>query len=184
MSEQPPVPRLPAPADPAVRRIREYVSAIIAVVIMLGTVAMMIQAFNYLGSPEEFARVKDMLLFINPLLGVVIGYYFNKATSEARAETAETTAQSAMVSARQATEALGVAENKAKISEEEAKSAKTETQEVKATLSAVRQAAQKMTDKVAPKGKVLSVPGEGDESVREAMQELQVALALSSRYVD
>ena len=177
MSEQPPVPRLPAPADPAVRRIREYVSAIIAVVIMLGTVAMMIQAFNYLGSPEEFARVKDMLLFINPLLGVVIGYYFNKVTSEARAETAESTAQNAMTTAQQATEGRNQAEA-------EASTAKKETKEAKSALKEVGQAVEKMTAETAASTPgVLSVDEVG-KPVVDPRLELQMAWSRARHLVE
>jgi len=47
----------------------------------------------------QYARVKDLLLFINPLLGVIIGYYFNKVSSDLRAETAEMAARTASVTA-------------------------------------------------------------------------------------
>jgi len=75
MSEKPPV---EVAADSGLRRFREYVAAMIAVIVMLGTIVMMIIALRYVNSSDQFSRAKDMLLLINPLLGVVIGYYFNK----------------------------------------------------------------------------------------------------------
>jgi hypothetical protein len=50
-----------------------------------------------------FARAKDLLLFINPILGVVIGYYFNKASTEGRAEQAEENTRAAQAQMRRAT---------------------------------------------------------------------------------
>lgn len=38
---------------------------------------------------DAYTQVKDILTFVNPFLGLVIGYYFQKATSDARAQTAE-----------------------------------------------------------------------------------------------
>ncbi len=169
-----------AAADPAMRRFREYVAAVIALVVVIGTIGMMIIAIGYVNSPdlnpsERFARIKDLLLFINPLLGVVIGYYFNKVTSEARAETAETAAQSAMVSAQQAAEAR-------KSAEEEAKTAKSEAKEVKSALKEVGQAAEKMIAQ-APAVGTLGVEEEG-EPVEDPRLELKMAWARAKRLVE
>ena len=136
--------------------LREYASAAIAGVIVLGTVAMMLLAFNYLSSPDEFDRIKDLLLFMNPLLGVVIGYYFNKATSEPRAESAEAAAKTAEASAQQATEARDNAEAEAEAARGEAEEAKGEVEEVKTALKEVGEAAEKMVA-AAPTLKTLSV---------------------------
>jgi uncharacterized membrane protein len=179
MPEQAPAQLAPRPeADTLVRRLREFVSAGIAIAVIIGSVVMMIQAFNFLTSPEEFGRVKDLLLFINPLLGVVIGYYFNKATSEARAETAETTAKSAMANAQGAAEAR----NKA---EAEADAAKGETQEVKSALKEVAEAADKMMAQVpATSMGVLSVDEETGQPVADSRIELQMALRHARRFVE
>lgn len=166
-----------AVTDPAVRRLREYVSAFMALIVILGTVVMVIQAFNHLGTPDEFARVKDLLLFVNPLLGVVIGYYFNRVTSEARAETAETAAKGAMANAQQAAEARNVAEAVAK-------EAKGEAQEVKGALKEVGQAAEKMMAQVsAPAVGVLGAE-EGGEPVEDARLELKMAWNRAKRLVE
>jgi hypothetical protein len=177
MSQQ--APQEPAPraeADPLVRRLREFVSAGIAIVIIVGAVLMLIQAFNFLASPEEFQNVKDLLLFINPLLGVVIGYYFNRATSEARAETAESTAQSAVASAQQATEARDKAEA-------QAEAAKNESQEVKVALKEVGQSAEKMMAQVQPAPGVLSL-AEGGEVVEDPRVEFRMAWNRAKHFVE
>ncbi len=90
-----------AAADRWSRRLREGMAAALAIIIVLGAVIMMLVSFAYIGSSTTdpaFDRVKDLLLFINPLVGVVIGYYFNKTSTEARAENAEHTAQAASTS--------------------------------------------------------------------------------------
>ncbi len=180
MSEETPAqPAAGTDTDPVVRRLREIVSAGIALVVILGSVIMLIQAFNYLSSPEQFDRVKDLLLFINPLLGVVIGYYFNRATSEPRAEKAETAATAAMATAQQASEARNQAEAKAE-------AAKGESEEVKEALKEVDEAAEKMMAQMpAPAMGVLSVDGEPGEPVAaEALLELQMALRHARRFID
>jgi len=178
MPEQTPVQPAPrAEADALVRRLREFVSAGIAIAIILSAVVMLIQAFSFLTSPEEFGRVKDLLLFINPLLGVVIGYYFNKTTSEARAETAETTAQSAMANAQEAAEAR----NKA---EAEAGAAQQETKEVKTVLKEVAEAADKMMIQVPVTSVgVLSVDEKTGQPLVDPLIELQMALRHARRFV-
>jgi hypothetical protein len=41
------------------------------------------------GQDKAYAQVKDLLIFVNPFLGLVIGYYFQKSASDARAQNAE-----------------------------------------------------------------------------------------------
>jgi len=173
MPEKPPI---EVAADPGLRRFREYVAAAIAVIVILGTIVMMIVALFYINSTDQFSRVKDLLLIVNPLLGVVIGYYFNKVSTEARAESAETTAQSATLNAQQATEARNAAEAKAQ-------AARSEAEEAKSTLGEVSQAAEKVLSQVpAPAPGVLRV-GEEGEPVENARLELQVALARAKRII-
>lgn len=84
------------------RWVKESVAALIAIVLVGCLVFMIRQAFQSLGSAQSdpsFDRLKDLLLFINPLVGVVIGYYFNRVSTEARAENAERTAQGATATA-------------------------------------------------------------------------------------
>ena len=65
-----------------------------------------------------YSRAKDLLLFINPLIGIVIGYYFSKGRAEkaeASAQTAEGEKQVAEEKAKQsdaqATEVAGALKN-------------------------------------------------------------------------
>lgn len=126
--------------DSSMRRFREYVAAGIAIIIVLGTVIMMIIALQVTAnseSPEQFAQVKDLLLIINPLLGVVLGYYFNKVSTEARAENAEATAHNAVITAQEATKTRDVAVG-------EAQEAKAKTEKVEASLETAHQKAEEM----------------------------------------
>jgi len=84
------------------RLFRERVAAIIALAIVVGSFVMIGLALSFVSDAEQFSRAKDLLLFVNPILGVALGYFFNKFTSDARAETAELAAQSASASADQA----------------------------------------------------------------------------------
>ncbi len=169
MSEKP-------PTKLDLRHFREYVAAAIAVIVVLGTVMMLITALRYVSSSDQFTRVKDLLLVINPLLGVVIGYYFNKVSTEARAESAEATAKSTALSAQQAATARNTAEA-------EAQAAKSKAEEATTILSAVSQAAEKVLPQVpAPAPGVLKAGAEG-LPVEDARLELQVALARAKRLI-
>lgn len=92
---------------PQVNPFREYVTAAIALTVILGAVLLIANTFRYVagGSPEDFQRAKDLLLFVNPVLGLVIGFYFNKASTEPRAEQAEARAEQASSRAEEASEA-------------------------------------------------------------------------------
>jgi len=168
-------PEKPAPADESkvdLRRFREYVAAGIALVIIVGSVAMLLLAFTNLESPEAISRAKDLLLVVNPLLGVVIGYYFNKVSTEARAESAEMTASTASATAQQATEARDFAEAEAQAAQEEAQEAKT-------VLTDMTVASGKMLDQLPARSP--GVLGGGDEPVDETRQELRDAWVRARR---
>ena len=60
-------------------------------------------AIQNLSSEESFQRSKDLLLIIVPFVGVVIGYYFNKVTSDSRAAALQRAAEDASATAQQAT---------------------------------------------------------------------------------
>ncbi len=172
MSEQP---SLDVRTGSALRRFREYVTAFIAVIVILSTIVMMIVALGYVdSSDDQFSRVKDLLLLINPLLGVVIGYYFNKVSTEARAESAEATAQSASLGAQQATEARNVADAAAQ-------AARAEAEEAVSTLSEVSRAAEQVLSQMpAPAPGILGVDESGIP-VEDARLELLTALARAKR---
>jgi hypothetical protein len=124
-------------SDASLRHFREYVAAAIAVLVVLGTFGMLIAAFLYIGESDTFTRVKDLLLIANPILGVVIGYYFNKVSTEARAENAETTARAASASAQQAM-------NEAQQSAAARAAAEEKTQSVTSALGDVQVAAEQV----------------------------------------
>jgi hypothetical protein len=71
-----------------------------------------------------YNRAKDLLLFINPLIGIVIGYYFTKG----RAEKAEAAAQTA--------------EGEKRVAEGQVEQAKTESTEAMGALQTLKDAAQ------------------------------------------
>ena len=150
-----------APVDTTLRRFRESVAAGIALLVVLGTFGMLIAAFAYIENDEAFARVKDLLLIVNPILGVVIGYYFNKTSTEARAES---TARTATASAQQAATARDAAEVKA--------------QTAMSTLSDLQGAAEKMLAQSAPASGVL---GAEEQPSDDARAELRVALERAKR---
>ena len=172
------MPEQPSPdIDAILRRFREYVAATIALVIILGTVVVVVFALGYTDNPDRFARVKDLLQIIVPLLTFVLGYYFNKASTEARAESAEATAKNATVNAQQATEARNKAET-------EAKAATSQVQEAKSALMEVGQAAEKMMAAgPAPTPGTLGVDESG-EPVEDPRLEFQVAWARAKRIIE
>ena len=151
-----------APVDTTLRRFREFVAAGIALLVVLGTFGMLIAAFAYIENDEAFARVKDLLLIVNPILGVVIGYYFNKTSTEARAESAESTARTATASAQQAVAARDTAEAKA--------------QTAIATLSDLQEAAENVLTQSAP-----AVLGAEEQPNDVGRAELRAALERAKR---
>ena len=90
--------------DTQLRLFRERIAAAVALVIVVGSFILVGLTLMFVGDAERFTRAKDLLLFVNPILGVAIGYFFNKVTSDARAETAESAAETAQTNAQQATE--------------------------------------------------------------------------------
>ena len=95
---------LPAAYRPG--KLKEIVAALIALIIIGSLLALLWKSFQYVGGDERssaaFQQIKDLLLFVNALTGVVIGYYFTKVSTENRAESAEATARDATAVARAA----------------------------------------------------------------------------------
>ena len=121
MSDNPKTPITIVPAlqaattlvDDQLRRLREYVAAAIALTIILGTIIVVVISLSLSGDAERFERVKEVINLILPLLTFVLGYYFNKASTEARAEKAEAAAQVAGTTAQMATQGQFAAEETA-----------------------------------------------------------------------
>jgi len=91
-------------------RLREVVSASLALLVTLGTLFVAWQTFTHVDTLDSFTRGKDLLLVLSPFMGLALGYYFNKATTEARAEHAEEFANRATLKAGEALRAQGEAE--------------------------------------------------------------------------
>jgi len=87
-----------SPASPAQpswdgARFREEVAAILALTLVVGTVALIALAV-YRGDGSE--GTKNLLLLLTPLCGVVVGYYFGRIPSEAQAQAATARATQAV----------------------------------------------------------------------------------------
>ncbi len=162
-----------SPPVTTMSRFRERVAALIALLVILAALAMMGLAFRYIGDDDRFARAKDLLLIINPVLGVVIGYYFNKVSTEARAEGAESAARSALADARRAAESRDRAEDRAR-------GARAEVEETGRRLDDLSRAAEGVVAQShAPRSAALAAgeKGEKGQSLENALRELEAALA-------
>lgn len=118
----------PTLAETFLRWLKESVAALIALSLVGCLLFMIRYAFGHLNAGKDdlsFDRVKDLLLFINPLVGIVIGYYFNRVSTEARAENAERTARGVAATAFQAEAARGEAQSLAERNRTEAEAARS-----------------------------------------------------------
>jgi hypothetical protein len=84
--------------------LKEGVASVLALAIAAVALVLLVLTFisaknNGTGAVAAFGRQKDVLQFILPILGTVIGYYFGRVPAERRAEVAE---QSASGSQKQA----------------------------------------------------------------------------------
>jgi len=165
---------VPASADPAMGRFRERVAALIAVVIILASLVILVLAFRSIDDKERFARAKDLLLIINPVLGVVIGYYFNRVSTEGRAETAESAARTTAADARRAMESRDKAERLADV-------ARADAQETRTQLEDVSQAAEKMLAQTPGRTPGTLGVSETAKPADDARSELEAALARARR---
>ncbi len=123
----------PTRAETVLRWLKESVAALIGLALVVSLMYMLSSAFDHLRAGKDdpsFDRVKDLLLFINPLVGVVIGYYFNRVSTEARAENAERTARGATATALQAETARSDALSQAEQNRVEAETAKSALDQV------------------------------------------------------
>ena len=161
-------------SDTKMPRFRERVAAGIALLVVVAGVVMMFLAFHYIDEKEKFDRAKDLLLIVNPVLGVVIGYYFNKVSTEARAENAEKNARSATADARQSAESRDKAQ-------ELADAARAGAQEMGTHLEDVSQAAEKMLAQAPGRAPGTLAAGETGKAAGDPRWELEAALARAKR---
>ena len=85
--------------------LREITAVVIAAAVVVGFAVMLYLTYGYVNAPPAeptYQRAKDLLLIIDPFLGIVIGYYFNKVSTESRAEHAEANARTATETAKNA----------------------------------------------------------------------------------
>ncbi|GAB4582103.1 MAG: hypothetical protein Fur0022_48580 [Anaerolineales bacterium] len=180
MSNQEPSTPNPSP----VNAFREYFSSILAFVIVAAFLAMVAftlpVAFN--GTDEALTRAKDLLTLVSPFAGMVIGYYFNKATSDARAESAEKTAQTATQTAQKAAIEKEKAESLARQMEEDAKAMRTDLLDM---WSAATEMVKEMPGLGGDQSKRGLIPASGgEESAPESktMWKLQEALKRAEKW--
>ncbi len=116
----------PQPSNPVLatqlllEKLRELVAGGLAFLIMLTFLVMCVIAVLNLDNADVFQRTKDLLLLINPFVGVVIGYYFNKVTSDARAAALQRAADTASATALEATTDRERAQEQAQQAQEQA----------------------------------------------------------------
>jgi hypothetical protein len=89
--------------------IREIFAGILATVVMGLFLLLILRALDR-AAGTEFTSIKELLAVVNPTVGLVIGYYFSRVTSEARAERAEASAAAAGRSALESVQARAHAE--------------------------------------------------------------------------
>jgi hypothetical protein len=81
--------------------LREVTTTAIALVILALSVFMMLKTFASAGG--DFQKMKDVMLYVLPILGTVMGYYFGWVPAEGRAEASEKKAGEAQATAQNAT---------------------------------------------------------------------------------
>jgi hypothetical protein len=167
------VPPQPGP-DAPLSRFREGIAALIAVVVVAASLTLLFLGFGHIGEKEQFDRAKDLLLIVNPVLGVVIGDYFNKVSTEARAENAENTARHATADLRKAAEERQQAQAVAA-------AAKTDAEDTRGALEDLSRAAERvLAEKPIRSAGILSGP-EGGLAADDPRKELEEALARARR---
>jgi apolipoprotein N-acyltransferase len=156
-------------------------AAAIAGVVVVSFVVMTGLAFFYTSNNEAFTRAKDLLLFINPVVGVVIGFYFNKTSTEARAESAEKTARVASDTAQQAVQERAEATAQATQATQIASQAEQKADEAVSLLGEVTESADAVLAQPQPGGGVLGGGGSEPEAAGAARKRLQEALERARR---
>jgi hypothetical protein len=159
----------PVVVDPQLRRLRERVAAGIAIALVAATIGLIAAALLQVNSAAKFALVKDLMLFVNPLVGVAVGYYFNKVTSEARAETAE-------AAAKDATQTTGQAVQAAADAKVETHQARQQVQEVTSSLSQMVETTAPLVEQ--PPGRTPGVLG-AEGAPAETIDDMQLRIALA-----
>lgn len=74
---------------------KEVLTGILGLAIVLVTLIIVVVAVNSVSNQNTYNAAKDILLFMNGLVGVVLGYYFGRMPADARADKAEREASTA-----------------------------------------------------------------------------------------
>ena len=158
-------------------RFREYVTAALALIILATTVILILLSLKYTNNSESFSRVNELLETLIPLLTFVLGYYFNKTSTEPRAEKAEETARAAAINALQAIEARARADSDAKM-------AKDKTRDVRSALAGLEQTTEKYLSHLSsPRPGTLGEKQDQTESEEKLRLELRAALLHAKRHI-
>ncbi len=80
-----------------IQLVKEVVTAILGILILLFTLVLIIRTFGLIGNPDktQLAAGKDILQILLGLAGVVVGYYFGKVPADAQAARARDEANDA-----------------------------------------------------------------------------------------
>ena len=84
-----------------IQRLKEYVTAIIGILILACTLYLAILTFGYVGEPTKITDAKDILQVLLAVAGVVVGYYFGRVPADARAAQAQDQANDATAKTEQ-----------------------------------------------------------------------------------
>jgi hypothetical protein len=122
-------------------RLRERTTTVIAAVVIIGFVVLITVTTLVVGDNTKFANMKDLLAVANPLAGVVVGFYFTKASVEPRAEHAETAARTAQSEATAAQHEAAEARHARGTAEIDAQRYRARAREASIAVEAVTQAA-------------------------------------------
>lgn len=155
----------------ALERLREFVAGGLAFLLIIAFLVMALIAILNLPNADVFQRTKDLLLMINPFVGVVIGYYFNKVSSDARANAlqraADTASETAIVATADRDRAV-----------QQTETAQTQTQQMRGALSEMVTAAEGVT--ASQTGK-LGALAAGEQPITDADIQFRVALERAKR---
>lgn len=75
---------------------KELITGIMGTIIILVTLIMVVSTIFTVSNTETHAALKDALLFMNGLVGVVLGYYFGRVPGDTRANQAENQSRAAV----------------------------------------------------------------------------------------
>lgn len=158
----------------SLEQLREYVAAGLAFLIVLGMLVLSYIAVVNLSNQDTFQRAKDLLLIITPFVGVVIGYYFNKVTSDARAAALQRTVDDTSRVALSATADSQRAEQQAQL-------AQSQADRMRGALTDVVTA---VDNSGATKPGTLGTLGPGDAEATERQINLRVAMERARRALE